>query len=124
MRNLFIRVYQNLVNRIQLRRICKRLRIKPFAWQRRFILGMDDRLEFPPGRGTGKTTAVLLRLLMLRRADYFEASRILHCDPDFSDGYSRRYDWYWQEYLRLAELCGVNPVLDFRRFYVGSGRHG
>lgn len=118
--------HMNILRRLRLRRICKRLRIKPYPWQKAFALGTTDFLDAPPGRQTGKTMAVMLRLLMMRKADYFEASRVLHCDLDFSDGYTRRYAWYSREYRRLAELCGVKPLLDFERFVVpgGRGRHG
>lgn len=125
MRNLFVRVHRYLADRIRLRRICKRLGINPFPWQRRFALGLDDQLEAQPGRQTGKTTAVMLRLLMMRKADYFEASKVLYCDPDFSNGFVSRCDWYSQEYRRLSELCGEKPLLDFRRFALfGKIRHG
>lgn len=126
MSNSFMRAFRSLMDRIRLRRICKRLRIKPYPWQRRFALGVDDCLNAPKERRTGKTTAVMLRLLLIREADYFEVSRVLHCDPDFSDGYIRWYNWYSWEYRRLAELCGVKPLLDFERFVVPEvrGRHG
>ncbi len=56
---------QALARRRSLRRICRQLHIKPYYWKKKFALGRRGHLCAPPGRATGKTMAVMLRLLVL-----------------------------------------------------------
>ena len=48
--------------RYRLWKICWAIGIKPYPWQRAFALGKTGSDEFPQGRCTGKTMAVMLRI--------------------------------------------------------------
>jgi hypothetical protein len=61
---LFYKLHR-IFPRFKFWRICKALKIKPTTWQRDYALGRVERLQYPAGRGNGKTTAVMLRLLMV-----------------------------------------------------------
>ena len=101
--------------RYRLWRICKAIGIKPYEWQRSFVLRMGFFLT--PGirfqRANGKTTAIMLRILMIPKnnADaWAEAGRLIQLDPDWDHD---RLRWYSGEYRRLRNLClnaGI-PVL-------------
>lgn len=69
--------------RYRLRKICKALGIVPYPWQRDFALGKTDTLNAPEGRATGKTMAVMLRLLMVYPGKPMNALHTLRADPDF-----------------------------------------
>jgi len=86
-------------------RICRVLGIKPYKWQRDFALGVVAYLQYPPGRATGKTTAVMLRLLMMQPYKFYYIQQTLANDPDFSTCDRRRVYWYDGEYKRLAHKC-------------------
>lgn len=94
--------------RFKLWRICKVLGIKPYKWQRDFALGRGP-LVYPKGRATGKTTAVMLRLLMIHpMRDPLAPFAPLVClreDPDFTTKNRHRMIWYEMEYNRLARKC-------------------
>lgn len=96
--------------RWRLWRICRRLGIKPYSWQRDFVLGITDHLEYPPGRRTGKTTAVLLKLMVVESSN--DVIKTLRCDPDFSL-LPKRVDWYFKEHSYMARLCDF-PCWDIR----------
>ena len=93
-------------------RICRALKIKPYGWQKKFALGPDPFMPLMPpvdGKATGKTTAVMLRLLMLDEP--FNTRLILDADPDFD---MVRIHWYESEWKRFQYPClraGI-PVLD------------
>ena len=99
--------------RFRLWQISRRLGFKLYPWQRDFALGRTNFLDYPPGRGTGKTTAVMLRLLLMDRADDEEAACILACDPDWKIGMIKRPDWYETEYNRLRGCLGPGPNINF-----------
>lgn len=99
-------------------RICRTIGIEPYGWQREFALdGYLDgcyNTEFPSGRQTGKTTAVMLRLLMAYPDDSCEVRRILSCDPDWRPYDRFRVRWYDSQYYRLSHACfhqGIPVVL-------------
>lgn len=105
---------------LRLRRICKRLGIKPYPWQKSFALGKTDRLDAPPGRRTGKTMAVMLRLLILTAENCHPVYALLclECDPDWD--WSREKNcsrndwlaakkWYIDEYIAMCKKAGINP---------------
>lgn len=112
--------------RFKFRRICKALEIKPYKWQKDFALGVMNRLQYPEGRATGKTMAVMLRLLMLdpikayESLDYLE---ILRNDPDFKTNIRCRLMWYEGEYRQLSNLCCIKgiPVPMMLRIYMLRG---
>jgi hypothetical protein len=91
--------------RFKLWRICKVLGIKPYKWQRDFALDRGP-LVYPKGRATGKTTAVMLRLLMFYPFyGPFAPLAVLEDDPDFTTENRLRLIWYEREYNRLAREC-------------------
>jgi hypothetical protein len=91
--------------RLKLWRICKVLGIRPYKWQRDFALGRGP-LVYPKGRATGKTTAVMLRLLMIYPFyGQFAPLDVLEDDPDFTTENRHRMIWYEMEYNRLARKC-------------------
>lgn len=101
--------------RYRLWRICKAIGIKPYKWQKRYVLNNDECL--PGGRRDGKTLACMLRILMIPKnnADaWAEAGRLIQLDPDYYPNWDqKRLWWYSKEYRRLKRLCldaGI-PVL-------------
>lgn len=122
---LLLRILCRLSPRFHLRAICHAIGIKPYVWQRAFALGRISSLPGKRTRGNGKTTAVMLRLLMLPPGSSREAERILNQDPDFLLGANRyRMICYGREYRRLQLACILErvPVSDldttfFKGFY-------
>ena len=70
--------------RFRLWRICRAIGITPYKWQADFALGILDYPNYPKGRATGKTMAVMLRLLMQEQRNIIRVGYILRCDPDFA----------------------------------------
>lgn len=91
--------------RYRLHKICKTLSIAPYPWQRDFALGKTDCINQMQGRATGKTMAVMLRLLMFFPGDSCNPLSILQKDPDFTNMQIRILMWYDSEYNRLAHEC-------------------
>lgn len=104
----------------RLHRICTALEIRPEPWQREFALG--DTNVLPKGRANGKTTAVLLRLLMAP-ADTSDSTvrRIVELDPDWRPDDANRCRYFTGMYMHMAAICSevgikvVNPVWSLRR---------
>lgn len=91
--------------RFHLWAICRAIGIKPYVWQRAFALGRINSLPGKRTPGNGKTTAVMLRLLMLPRGKERNAKDVLLLDPDFS--FDRVIaKWYEREY-ELRRICCV-----------------
>ena len=97
--------------RYRLFRICNAIGITPYKWQKRYAL---NRAEYmPDGRASGKTTAVMLRILMITNNNihaWARAGKYLMYDPDFE---MDRIIWYSKAYRGLRDLCldaGI-PVL-------------
>lgn len=102
--------------RYKLYLICKAIDIKPYTWQRKFALGKTNHLGSPPGRATGKTMAVMLRLLLAEPEPHQrrpQASRYFALDPDWIPSDHRRCNWYYGEYLRLWRRCREAEVYPF-----------
>lgn len=94
--------------RWHLRAICLAVGIVPYVWQRSFALGRLDSLPGKHLRGNGKTTAAMLRLLMLPQgADRSTVLRVLECDPDWPQGVGSRSvrTWYARRYRELWLRC-------------------
>lgn len=111
-----------LFPRYRLRRICRALELRPFGWQRDFALApvTEPILAWLTGRGTGKTTAVLLRLLMQpEQTTLREALAILLLDPDFTPDNGMRVLWMKRAYSEWWQTCqeaGIRvPGVDFIR---------
>ena len=96
--------------RYRLNKICKAIGIKPFLWQRSFALGRTDVLNAPEGRQTGKTTAVMLRLLLTCESDVSQIIRVLKADPDFILFDRVRTGWYDCEYRKLSDICAYAHI--------------
>lgn len=91
--------------RYKLWRVSKALGIKPYEWQRAFVLGKTDSLGVT-GRCVGKTMAIMLRLLLLPPdADDAFMRYILGIDPDYITSIARRTMWYKNEYRKLSTIC-------------------
>lgn len=102
--------------RYRLHRICKAIGIKPYGWQRRFALGKTNVLDAPSGRATGKTMAVMLRLLLAEPEHYqprVPASMFFESDPDWRPSDRLRCNWYYGEYLRLWRICYDAEIYPF-----------
>lgn len=106
-RMIELRFYElhRIFPRFKFWRICRALGIKPYKWQRDYALGKVAYLQYPAGRATGKTMAVMLRLLMVHPYEPFNIQQIMAQDPDFLTGDRRRMFWYDGEYKRLANKC-------------------
>jgi len=94
--------------RYKLRMVCRAIRIQPKDWQKKFAL--DKLCPFPVGRRSGKTMAVMLRLLMLEPHDTTAVGFILLSDPDWRASDPKRWRWYEHEYRRLAAECFVAGI--------------
>lgn len=118
MMKIFKLIDATLCNRYpkyKLCRICKAIGIKPYKWQKDFVFDEFPHLIFDYGRGTGKTTAVMLRLLMQHPRAKFCAETVLIADPDFNKD---RMRWYGDEYRKLKNKClaaGI-PVIQMELF--------
>lgn len=92
--------------RYRLRKICEALDIVPYPWQRDFAL---DKIDTIPGnmayRASGKTMAVMLRLLMIRPGESHYVLGTLRKDPDFTNESLRCLAIYADEYRYMASRC-------------------
>lgn len=102
-------------------RICKALGITPHPWQKAFALGKTKRFprEATRFRATGKTTAVMLRLLMVHPGQSFDILKILRADPDFDTSNRMRLGFYDSTYRRMAWRCyeAHIPIITDHRIY-------
>ena len=107
--------------------ICRAAEIKPYVWQRSFALGQISSLPGKRQRGNGKTTAVILRLLMLPPGlTKRELSKILSCDPDWSGDFTfERRRTYALQYLKLWCRCAASriPTADYYGYIIDSFRY-
>lgn len=113
--------------RFKLWRICKALGINPHPWQKDFALGRTTRLprKVSRFRATGKTTAVMLRLLMICPGQSFDILKILRADPDFDTSNRMRLGWYDGMYRRMAWRCyeAHIPIITDHRIYQLHDHH-
>ena len=108
-----------LSRRYRLRCICRALRLRPYPWQRAFALGRIQRIPVRT-RASGKTTAVMLRLLMLPPDELLNVPAILSLDPDWLPWQRDRVKWYACHYRRLYMRCTLAripvPQIDLTRY--------
>ena len=84
--------------RWRLWKVCRKLDIEPYDFQRQFAL--TGRCKFPIGRRNGKTMALMLYGL-IHNVDSAGLARVLSCyDPDACKSYMRR-EVFVREYERL-----------------------
>ena len=93
--------------RYRLWRICRAIGIKPHKWQKEFALAPVVHLIPDRGRCTGKTMAVMLRLLVHPTSSAFILATTLCADPDY---YPHRHRWYLWEYKRLRDMCDAKGI--------------
>ena len=91
-------------HKYKLKRICQAIGIKPYPWQSSFALGRTNKLDGDLGRATGKTMAVMLRVLMMHHTDPV-FPWMFYLDPDWKPYDSHRKMWYYREYIRLSQKC-------------------
>lgn len=99
-----------IILRIRLREVCKKLGIKPYEWQRNYALNKS--LYLKRGRRSGKTTAIMLWALIRNVkppkkgiVTDFTFNRVVSKDPDVET--RARYDWWVDEYTKLALKVGL-----------------
>lgn len=92
-------------------RICRAIGIKPYKWQKEYALAPVIHCIPDLGRGTGKTTALMLRLLMKPPSTAYEAETTLYSDPDFVPG---RTAWYKKEYRHLCRICESKGIFEYK----------
>ena len=96
-------VFRRIYYKRRLMKICKVLEITPYGWQEEFVL-KDIPIRMPGGRCTGKTMAVVLRILVRGPWKGAFPLRGLALDPDAC---KNRYvlDATYCEYRRCYEVC-------------------
>lgn len=92
-----------LILRWRLWRVCKKLGIKPYKWQKEYALGKSKYLA--GGRRSGKTLAVMLWMLIREVQTPVDVARFVYKDPDNTD--RQRCLWWGREYARLVREAGV-----------------
>lgn len=92
-----------LFPRYKLRCILKTLEWKPIPWQVKFALNKSAFL--PRGRCTGKTAAVMLRMLMANPKKIADLEKIVNADPDYTSHLLKRVSWYLREYDTHSKRC-------------------
>lgn len=92
--------------RFKLYCIRRALHLEKRNWQTDFALGYDNWVPAggPCNRRSGKTVAVMLRMLM-QNLDEIDYEEILSFDPDYIPSRRVLVRWYWYEYRRLARIC-------------------
>lgn len=92
--------------RYRLRKICEALDIVPYPWQRDFALDKIDAIPYHSAdRASGKTMAIMLRLLMLKPGELHDILGTLRKDPDFTNERITVLAVYTDEYNHLAQRC-------------------
>ena len=92
-----------LVLRWRLWRVCKKLGIRPYKWQKDYALGKSNALMY--GRRSGKTTAIMLWALIRKVQPSRDVAGCIYKDPDnISLCVS---NWWVKEYARLARKAGL-----------------
>lgn len=116
--------WRGLRKRFLLWRLSRRLGLRLYPWQREFALGVTNTLEYYPCRQSGRTTAVVLRLLLMDKPDFDEAACILACDPDWAPQNMERVTWYAKTYGHMLSCCRVRTVIPIYelRFHKNGGR--
>ena len=110
-----MKLIDQIVYRWRLRMICRRLDIRPYPWQRAYVLGKSDSL--PVFRRSGTTTAVIL---------YGLVRKIRYQDDIYRLAWQRdpacrcrdpletrcRQEWFYREYIGTALRAGLHKRPD------------
>lgn len=100
------------LKRYKLFRICKIIGIKPYSWQKQFALGRSRFLNYPYARYSGKTTAVMLKLLMFSPEQFhMNAIACLYKDPDFTLSNPSCVYKYARRIIELIYKCNKVPQI-------------
>lgn len=95
--------------RYKLWRVSKALGIKPHPWQRDFALRKTDSFgDAGMFRQTGKTMAVMLRILM--RTNMFVEPYMFADDPDWLERDKVWVKWYIHKYRNLSFRCAAAGI--------------
>lgn len=105
-----MQIIKQIVYQWRLWKICRRLDIKLYPWQRDYALGRSN--SWPVFSRSGKTMAVILYGLVRKIHDQDDLYRLAwqrdpgcrHCG-DFEA--RCRQDWFYGEYLRTARRAGL-----------------
>lgn len=90
--------------RFKLYCIRRALHLEKRKWQTDFALGRKNWLPTKNERANGKTTAVLLRMLM-KSPGIPAVDAMLWLDPDYKPDIPARYTWYYYTYQVWALKC-------------------
>lgn len=95
------------VLRWRLWRVCRRLEIRPYRWQREYALGKSYKLMTE--RGCGKSTAVMLYGLIRNITAPLGIALLARVDPDVGRDYGRGI-WFAREYIEMARRAGLDHL--------------
>lgn len=95
---------RNLIYRWRLWRICRKLKIKPMKWQKRYVLTGNFTWD-EMGRETGKTTAVILYGLVRGIHTDKDIHNLAFKDPDTIN--IIRVNIFDREYRKYANKAGM-----------------
>ena len=112
--------YEKICAIFRLWRICRKLKIKPYSWQKDFALGVTNILEYYPTRQSGRTTAIMLRLLLLDKPDLGEAACILACDWDWNPKSDHLVGWYDYEYTKMRVQAKTGQDIQLKKLVFHS----
>lgn len=104
------KLIRGLVLRWRLWRVCKKLGIKPYKWQKDYALGKSQYLA--GGRRSGKTMAVMLWALIRKVQRPGDIGYCAHKDPDTTNRVI--LNWWAREYERLADKARQRVQMQIR----------
>lgn len=111
-----MKIIDQMAYRWRLRMICRRLDIRPYPWQRDYVLGKSEKL--PRLRRSGRTIAVILYGLV-RKIRYQDDILRLARQRDPACWYRTgtfdarcRQDWFYREYIGTAVRAGLHKRPD------------
>lgn len=95
------------VLRWRLWRVCRRLEIRPYKWQRDYALGKSHKLMTE--KGCGKSTAVMLYGLIRNVTAPMGIALLARVDPDVTTDHARGR-WFANEYIEMARKVGFDRL--------------
>lgn len=99
-----IGLFEHWVLRRRLNLVCKTLGITPYPWQVEFVLEENPETLTNKGKGSGKTTAVILRALVLGSYIRGYFSDFVCLDPDALRSF-RAMDNAYEQYRYAYAVC-------------------
>lgn len=95
------------VLRWRLWRVCRRLKIRPYKWQRDYALRKSHKLMTE--KGCGKSTAVMLYGLIRNFTTPMGIGFLAWLDPDVKCDLGRGR-WFAKEYINMAKQAGLEHL--------------